>query len=357
MCVSPYIAKKKDGTLIPVPCGHCVECIQRYKNDWVFRIMQECKGLPCPIHVTLTYNPVHLPVAYNDEAGEWQSYLVKRDVQLFLKRLRKRCPEFRNNLRYYCVGEYGGDYNRSHYHIILMSPSIFTPYQYLRDIKAAWSDAEGSIGFVKIRPASETKVRYVTGYLNKLDTDKHITPPFKLMSKSIGLSYLSDKMVRYYLEQLQTGVCDDRGWHKMPRYYRKKLNELSEKLGMPNSNYRIAGLNYSECLALKDYPCKREIDFLFSDFCDNFGDYLRYFIREERKQGYHQVGKLSVMQVFRRFCEQFESIMNAQQTSRRKLMDLRVRHKFTRLTTNDLKKCHDFSILYKLSLRNETNLT
>lgn len=60
------------------------------------------------VFVTLTYDDEHLPA---------DGSLVKRDLQLFLKRLRKEHEPAK--LRYYACGEYGETTLRPHYHAIL----------------------------------------------------------------------------------------------------------------------------------------------------------------------------------------------------------------------------------------------
>lgn len=338
MCVSPYIATRGDGQLVPVPCGKCVECLKDWQNDWSFRLTQECRQVSCPIVVELTFAPEYLPVAYNNEAMEWQSYVSKRDVQLFLKRLRKICPEFKNNLRYFAVGEYGGDYNRAHYHVVLISSAIKTVYQYYNKILQAWNQ-----GFIYIKRCQSEQIGYVTKYLNKLDKSSHITSPFKLFSKHLGLCYLTDKMIDYFFKTFATGVPFKRGYIKLPRYYRKHLDKISEKYGTGHYGYDVAGLNYSDVIRLKKYDPKG-LAVYFNDFCDNFQDHFRTIVRDEvhkaRVGGYAvpDLTKLSPNGVFKFFCARVNDISLAIYESNRIKRNIQVKHKFTRLTERDLQK-------------------
>ncbi|AXH77031.1 MAG: replication initiator protein [Microviridae sp.] len=59
--------------------------------------------------ITLTYDNEHLPPF---------GTLVKRDLQLFMKRLRK---EFGDGIRFYGCGEYGDLNKRPHYHVLLFN--------------------------------------------------------------------------------------------------------------------------------------------------------------------------------------------------------------------------------------------
>lgn len=237
MCVSPYIATDKQGNKIPVPCGHCIECYQKYQDDWTFRLCQEMKRTICPVFVTLTYNDRNLPLG--DSAEGVQSVLVKRDLQLFLKRLRKNGKGLCDGLRYFAVGEYGFKYNRCHFHLVMVMPNL----HFVKDIKPliekCWQK-----GFIKVRFCKHEQIKYVCKYVNKIDRRKHLVAPFRMMSRSIGLNYLTDKVIEYYLQSFSS-ACKYRGFTMpLPRYYRKKLDEYSAN----NYFLKRAGLTYSDLL-------------------------------------------------------------------------------------------------------------
>lgn len=95
---------------VKIPCGQCVGCRLERSRQWAIRCVHEASLWPHNCFVTLTYNNDNLP------AG---GTLVKRDVQLFLKRLRKHfCYQ---KIRYYMCGEYGDQLQRPHYHLILFN--------------------------------------------------------------------------------------------------------------------------------------------------------------------------------------------------------------------------------------------
>lgn len=351
MCVSPYIVEV-DGKLMPVPCGKCIECLRDFQNEWAFRLTQEVLQCRVSWYLTLTYDPEHSPVAYNDEVGEWQTYVDKRDIQLFLKRVRKNYPELSGCLRYFAVGEYGGDYNRAHYHLVLCSPVFDTNYwKWYKLFFNCWNK-----GFIKLKNAEERNIGYVTKYLNKLDKSPHITKPFRLMSKGLGLCYLTDKMVNYFFNSFATGVRWKKGFIKLPRYYKKKLDEFA----VHHPRLARAGLTFSDVLRFQDYHPKG-LQEHFKYFCDNFAEIYRDIYRSElqfcRKKGFILPENLSRMQVFKRFCCLIDEIVEAQHVSARKIEDIKVRHKFTRITQRDIKKCRDYSIQSPSRSRNGTNLT
>ena len=90
---------------IEVACGRCIGCRKEYARQWAMRCLHEASLFDENSFVTLTYDDKHLP------AG---GTLVKRDVQLFLKRLRRKFSD--RTIRYFFSGEYGGDTLRPHYH-------------------------------------------------------------------------------------------------------------------------------------------------------------------------------------------------------------------------------------------------
>ncbi|WNK14581.1 MAG: replication initiator protein [Microvirus sp.] len=97
------------GEPIKLPCGQCVGCRLERSRQWALRCVKEAKMHERNCVLTLTYNKENLP-----SSGS----LVKRDLQLFMKRLRK---EFGNGIRFYACGEYGEDNKRPHYHCILFN--------------------------------------------------------------------------------------------------------------------------------------------------------------------------------------------------------------------------------------------
>ena len=120
-CISPILLKKGQF----VPCGKCNFCLQARRLDWSFRLKQELRVSKSARFVTLTYDDEHVPI--NPETG--LAELSKKDVQLFIKRLRKYNSKIVARLkwptmRYYLVGEYGTRTGRPHYHLIVFNISV-----------------------------------------------------------------------------------------------------------------------------------------------------------------------------------------------------------------------------------------
>ena len=100
MCIEPTML---DG--LEVSCRKCWQCRKRRVEDLIGRCIAESKFSDKTYACTLTYA---------ESAGVNAATLVYKDVQNFLKRLRKKYK-----VRYIVTGEYGTKKNRAHWHIIL----------------------------------------------------------------------------------------------------------------------------------------------------------------------------------------------------------------------------------------------
>lgn len=96
---------------ISVPCGKCTGCRLERSRQWAVRCMHEASLHDQNCFVTLTYSDEHLPVDYS---------VHPRDLQLFLKRLRKQVyKQYAKTIKFYACGEYGETTLRPHYHLLI----------------------------------------------------------------------------------------------------------------------------------------------------------------------------------------------------------------------------------------------
>lgn len=238
---------RKDVMLIP--CGQCIGCRIRKREDWACRIEMEAKtSKPNSVwFVTLTYDDQHVP-GINHETGEIirgayykrqgsdlkeNQTLWYEDIQKFLKRLRKASEP---GLRYFCAGEYGEHTGRPHYHLILFNytPEKLTPYRLLSK-EGYWVDSRITkcwpYGIHNLtEPASAKSYSYVAGYVTKKigeETIEHIKrglrPPFAMMSLKPGLG---EKYYKQYKEQIwkQGYIQLSNGKRaSIPRYFEKQM--------------------------------------------------------------------------------------------------------------------------------------
>lgn len=222
---------------IMVPCGQCIACRLNYARDWSFRIMQESAKYPFNIFLTLTYDDEHL---LNNPTRS----LIKRDVQLFLKRLRKALAP--RKVRFFASGEYGEKYQRPHYHLIMFNVSQADKFI----IERCWTYGFVYIGSVTFDSASyvaKYAVKKLNGKKKAFYEEKHIEPEFGLMSRrpGIGQVYLDNhedymrehnfvirkgqkmRVPRFYEDKMYPTGTDERKQHQ------EEKNRLRlERLGM-----------------------------------------------------------------------------------------------------------------------------
>ena len=193
---------------ITVPCGHCVSCLQRRSNGWSMRLEEEMKVSTSAFFVTLTYDENHIPI---NEYGNYT--LVKKDLQLFMKRLRKHSG---NRLRYYAVGEYGSITERPHYHMILFN------LEDTQFIVESWDK-----GFVKVGSVNPGSIRYTCKYIINVDKrEQGRQREFALMSRrgGIGKNYLTPEIIKYHKDGNYTAIREGGVRVSLPRFYVDKIH-------------------------------------------------------------------------------------------------------------------------------------
>lgn len=163
---------------MPVPCGKCRACRISRSREWATRIQQEASYYENNIFVTLTYSDENLP---KDKA------VYKKEVQLFIKRLRKELGD--QKIKYFACGEYGEETKRAHYHLLILNMP-FNGKKNTYFIEKAWTKGRIDIGTVTYNSA-----RYVADYIQKDDRSEMYdgrTPPFSLKSQGLGKQYAID---------------------------------------------------------------------------------------------------------------------------------------------------------------------
>lgn len=180
---------------VQVPCGRCIGCRLERAREWAARCMHEARCHDTNYFITLTYAPEHLPLG---------GTLVKRDWQLFVKRLRKRVGKF----RYYHCGEYGDKLGRPHYHAILFgidlcdlklfksgSMPLYTS-QLLTDV---WGKGHVTVGAATFESAAYC-ARYCTKKITGKAAEDHyrrevdgiefsVLPEYNTMSRNPGIGF------------------------------------------------------------------------------------------------------------------------------------------------------------------------
>lgn len=198
-CYSPVtiipIINGERNAPFEVRCGKCLACQMAYSSEWAIRCVLESRLHERSTCVTLTYDDYHLP-----EDGQ----LKRKDVQDFLKRLRKKYV-----CRYFGCGEYGERKNRPHYHLVLFGID-FDDKRYFKRSKnneSVYVSAELSRlwknGWATIGEANKKAAFYAAKYLSKFreSIQEHSVKPFTMMSlkPSIGIEGVTfEEMERGY---------------------------------------------------------------------------------------------------------------------------------------------------------------
>ena len=281
-CVAPYRKRgsEKENTYdADIPCGRCIPCLRKRALSWAFRLYHENRASLSAYFITLTYDTDNLPIVdcrplktllernrkanrrtyekwKNDHTKSAKDYdksviveklsnkpmdfryevtLWKKDLQMFIDRLRKR--EFRHSkrsIKYYACGEYGSEGGRPHYHLIVFNLSK----KVLADVSEIWDMK----GIVDVKPVTDGRICYVAKYVVKPEEDhSKKARPFSIQSQGLGSNYLTTDKIEYHKDG-----SIFYGTHKgikcrLPRYYVNKIwdinnDELSHEVeGFPVS--------------------------------------------------------------------------------------------------------------------------
>lgn len=267
---SPY-ANRVVKDFIEIPCGKCYACRMNYARDWANRCLLEAQEHDSNYFVTFTYDNDHLPV--NDfvdpvtgEIGQTAT-LVKRDMQLFFKRLR-RSLEYRGDdrkLRYFMCGEYGSQTFRPHYHAIIFNLHLDDLKLYKKnDLGQNLYNSEflqelWPYGYVVIGEVTWETCAYTARYILKKQYGStaeiydrfNFVPEYTAMSRRPGIArnyYEEHKDEIYEFDEIHISTKQGGRRVKPPRYYdklydvdypeeskilhdhRKRLAELAEEI-------------------------------------------------------------------------------------------------------------------------------
>lgn len=279
-CTKPItlfkVGKKFYPLGLEVPCGKCMKCRKKQRSEWAMRLYHELSYHENSVFLTLTYNDKSLPK--NDS-------LLKRDLQLFFKRLRKALPS-EKKIKYFACGEYGDEKERPHYHAIVFGLGLKPEdRQYVIDSwnKCDWDVKEiynNSFGYV-----SPQSINYTAGYVNKKWSGRMAEeeyeqrgrePVFRISSLGLGKRFALDEskritedleinyqgrkvsIPRYYIKVL--GIDPDLIKDKALDINREKVNKLVGLYLDSNELYCYGDLNDNLCYIEKNNSTKAQAD-------------------------------------------------------------------------------------------------
>jgi hypothetical protein len=288
-CVTPYYQKIQDR-IVPVGCGRCPYCKSVRSKQWAFRLSQEEKRSTSCHFITLTWDTEYIPINKHGQFTLRKSIVTKRKVKkiingkeidvekvyrkphpesvsAFIKRLRRYQKVSGNDqtIKYYAVGEYGEQFGRPHYHIMIFNlegskkvgkVNGYDAYKN-KDVEKAWSIKGQQRGRIHIGDGTGNSSAYCAKYIDKnCDIGKAPNdirvPSYSVMSKGLGSNYIVDRTIKrksnltgkvykkdvlknaisnYHKDDLTRTMVSTGNGHKVaiPRYYKEKLFTEEEK--------------------------------------------------------------------------------------------------------------------------------
>ncbi len=303
---SPAITSKFALTeFVEIPCGQCIECRLQRSRRWADRCMLELGYHESSYFLTLTYDNDHIPKnqLYDEETGEVyaeNATLVKRDLQLFMKNLRRQY-EYRgytNKLRYFACGEYGSQTKRPHFHLIVFGLKLDDLVLYKRNFNgdnlynSAFISKIWDKGFSVVGDVTWQSCAYVARYIMKKHLGKdsdiyeryNIEPEFTLMSRKPGIArqYYDEHKNELFYQDFVSIPTKDGGMQIYPSPYYEKLfeedfpeNEVVErkekrkqaKIDSINLQLEKTDKNYVDYLKTKEYNLDSKIKTLVRSDC------------------------------------------------------------------------------------------
>lgn len=190
--------------------------------------------------MTLTFADEFLPEDYS---------INVRDIQLFMKRLRKQLGH--NRVRYFACGEYGDASYRPHYHLLLFGYDFPDRTLWRRTssgeltyrsafLEKVWPFGHAEIGAVTVQSINYV-ARYILKKVNGVASEDHyyrihpitgvfnkVNPEFITMSSNPGIG--STWFDRFSSDAFPSDfVIIDGVKRQIPRYYMKKLVAREEQ--------------------------------------------------------------------------------------------------------------------------------
>lgn len=225
-----------------LPCGRCLGCRTANAKAWALRCQLELQDHKHATFTTLTYS-------------EPPTCLVKRDLQLFLKRLRRNTAQ---PVRFFAAGEYGEKNYRPHYHALLFGLSA----EQSAEVDKAWS-----LGFTKTVNITPAAIAYTAGYCAKkigCDTTPHQLidprtgettewqPPFIQMSRKPGIGSPSLRSARGQLASWRNYAVLNGTLMPVPRYLHNAWRQQA-------THDEIEQLEYEKSLTRHEKPTETQL--------------------------------------------------------------------------------------------------
>lgn len=223
-CLNPFQLKEENGGHY-VPCSKCLNCKRRRASTWSVRLVKEGERSISAHFLTLTYDTEHVPIT-----TKGYMTLKKTDIQKFFKRLRKCHGKKHRSIKYYAVGEYGGQTLRPHYHIVIFNADI-------NYFERAWALDNKKIGEIHVGTITDASIGYTLKYISKaakipMHKNDDRSKEFALMSKGLGSNYITENTLKWHKanaeERVYIPLLDGKK-APMARYYKLRIYDEFEK--------------------------------------------------------------------------------------------------------------------------------
>lgn len=220
---------------VSLPCGQCIGCRLDRARSWAIRLHLEATQHDDACFVTLTYDEEHIPDGDS---------LIPQHLSDFMRKLRKSISPTR--VRFYGVGEYGGQFDRPHYHIVLYGYNFPDRRSYIDRgdytidnsllLSTIWKKGHATVQNFALECAAYVS-KYAVKKITGSDAARHYEivdnetgeiyirePEFARMSRRPGIG--SDWLKKYYSDLYPKGyVTDGKGVKIPPPEYFNKLYE------------------------------------------------------------------------------------------------------------------------------------
>lgn len=266
---------------VEVPCGQCLECRINYSRSWADRCLAETQYHQHNWFITFTYDDDHVPYTgdvVNPDTGEISNVqtLVKKDIQLFWKRLRRslyhRYDGNPPKIMYFACGEYGSQTKRPHYHAIVFGLPIDDLTLYKKAptgnyYNSEWLQRIWGNGYVVVADATWQSCAYTARYILKKQYGQEskelkkigVQPEFTAMSlkPAIGKQFYEDHKEEIYGSGAFVSTSDGGRQIRPNRYFDKLLEREDPERLLRLKEKRIESMKARTDLKLsqtdKDY--------------------------------------------------------------------------------------------------------
>lgn len=264
-------------------CGWCPECLRKKANRWVPRAYYESKEHKSNIMICLTYDQY----IHDSKTGRIVGERVAddmcvnvRDIQLFIKRVRKK---YGKGIKYLCGAEYGAHTHRPHYHIILFGVD-FGDYRVYKkskrgnliyrsaELEKLWKNGICTVDSLNVNGAVS---RYCTKYCAK----DRSNGTFMLFSQRMGFKGMKDSFNGlYYMVEGNEYPVPRLIWNE---YIYDKYKDID-----PSISYKYVPLTdktsdyYDDSLGLVigEYHLNRVRNLAFRECRDSDPEYQSYLL-------------------------------------------------------------------------------